>query len=67
MFTVCGGCVSWKSNLQKVVALSSTEAKYMVATEVVKEALWLKGLTRSWALTLMTSQFIVTIKVLCIS
>lgn len=46
IFTVCGGCVSWKSNLQKVVALSSTKAEYMAATKAVKEALWLKGLTK---------------------
>ena len=44
-FTVLGGCVSWKSNLQKVVALSSTEAEYMAATEAIKEAIWLKGIT----------------------
>ena len=35
VFNVLGGCVSWKSNLQKVVALSSTEAEYMSATEAV--------------------------------
>ncbi|XP_060959182.1 secreted RxLR effector protein 161-like [Cannabis sativa] len=45
-FTVLGGCVSWKSNLQKVVALSSTEVEYMAATKAVKEAIWLKGLTK---------------------
>ncbi|KAM6572601.1 hypothetical protein CsatA_016681 [Cannabis sativa] len=42
-FTVLGGCVCWKSNLQKVVALSTTEAEYMAATEAIKEAVWLKG------------------------
>lgn len=42
-FTALGGCISWKSNLQKVVALSTTEAEYMAATEAIKEALWLKG------------------------
>lgn len=46
VFTVLGGCVSWKSNLQKVVALSLTEAEYMAATEAVKEALWIKRLTK---------------------
>uniref|UniRef100_A0A803P4C9 Retrovirus-related Pol polyprotein from transposon TNT 1-94 n=1 Tax=Cannabis sativa TaxID=3483 RepID=A0A803P4C9_CANSA len=45
-FTVLGSFVSWKSNLQKVVALSSTETAYMAATEAVKEAIWLKGLTK---------------------
>ena len=45
VFTALGGCISWKSNLQKVVALSSTEAEYMAATEAIKEAIWLRGLT----------------------
>ena len=36
-FTVLGGCVSWKSNLQKVVALSSTEAEYVGLSEVCSE------------------------------
>uniref|UniRef100_A0A803QBY2 Retrovirus-related Pol polyprotein from transposon TNT 1-94 n=1 Tax=Cannabis sativa TaxID=3483 RepID=A0A803QBY2_CANSA len=45
IFTVYGGCVSWKSNLKKVVALSSTKAEYMAETEAIKEAIWLKGLT----------------------
>ncbi|KAL7148155.1 hypothetical protein ABFS83_06G159100 [Erythranthe nasuta] len=43
IYTVHGGVVSWKSCLQKVVALSTTEAEYMAATETVKEGLWLKG------------------------
>ncbi|XP_062118330.1 secreted RxLR effector protein 161-like [Humulus lupulus] len=43
--TILGGCVSWKSNMQKVVALSSTEAEYMDATEAITEAIWLKGFT----------------------
>ena len=44
IFTVCGNCVSWKSQLQSVVALSSTEAEYIAATEATKEAMWIKGL-----------------------
>ncbi|XP_060670432.1 secreted RxLR effector protein 161-like [Ziziphus jujuba] len=43
-FTLCGNCISWKSQLQPVVALSTTEAEYIAATEVAKEAIWLKGL-----------------------
>ncbi|CAM8897326.1 unnamed protein product [Rhodiola kirilowii] len=36
VFIVFGTAVSWKANLQKVVALSTTEAEFMVITEAVK-------------------------------
>ena len=38
-FTVGGNVVSWKSGLQPVVALSTTEAEYIALTEVAKEAM----------------------------
>ncbi|XP_062080441.1 secreted RxLR effector protein 161-like [Humulus lupulus] len=38
--------ISWKANLQSIVALSIFESEYIACTEAVKEALWLKGLTR---------------------
>ncbi|KAH9727059.1 retrovirus-related pol polyprotein from transposon TNT 1-94-like protein [Citrus sinensis] len=44
VFTLGGGPVSWRSILQSTIGLSSTEAEYMVATEAVKEAIWLRGL-----------------------
>ncbi|KAH9689155.1 Integrase catalytic domain-containing protein [Citrus sinensis] len=44
VFTLGGGPVSWRSILQSTIALSTMEAEYMAATEVVKEAIWLKGL-----------------------
>ncbi|CAM8954218.1 unnamed protein product [Rhodiola kirilowii] len=43
-YTWAGNCISWKSQLQSVVALSSTEAEYIAATEAAKEAIWLQGL-----------------------
>lgn len=44
VFTVGGNTVSWKSSLQPVVALSTTEAEYIALTEAVKEAIWIRGL-----------------------
>ncbi|KAL2248134.1 UNVERIFIED_CONTAM: Retrovirus-related Pol polyprotein from transposon TNT 1-94 [Sesamum indicum] len=44
MFTFCNSCISWKSQLQHIVALSTTEAEYIATTEAFKEALWLSGL-----------------------
>ena len=44
VFTLARAPVSWKSTLQSTVALSTTEAEYMAVTEVVKEAIWLRGL-----------------------
>ncbi|KAG7532793.1 Reverse transcriptase RNA-dependent DNA polymerase [Arabidopsis thaliana x Arabidopsis arenosa] len=48
VFTLGGNTISWKSGLQRVVALSSTESEYMSLTEAVKEAIWLKGLLREF-------------------
>ena len=46
MFTLVGGVVSWVSKLQTVVALSTTEAEYMTATQACKEAVWVKRLLK---------------------
>lgn len=43
-FTVGSSLASWKATLQPIVALSTTEAKYMALTEAAKEGIWLKGL-----------------------
>lgn len=37
-----GGAISWQSKLQKCVALSTTEAEFIAATEACKEMLWMK-------------------------
>ena len=41
-FKFGGNTISWKSCLQSVVALSTTEAEYMAMNEAGKEAMWLK-------------------------
>ncbi|RVW71154.1 Retrovirus-related Pol polyprotein from transposon TNT 1-94 [Vitis vinifera] len=43
VFTLGGTTISWTSNLQKIVTLSTTEAEYVAATETVKEMIWLHG------------------------
>ncbi|CAA7015068.1 unnamed protein product [Microthlaspi erraticum] len=42
VFTAGGNVVSWKLSLQRIVALSSTEAEYIALSEAVKEGVWLK-------------------------
>ena len=42
LFTFSGGAISWKSKLQKCVALSTTEAEYIAASEAGKEMIWIK-------------------------
>ena len=43
VFTLGGTAISWASNLQMIVTLSTTEAEYVAATEVGKEMIWLHG------------------------
>lgn len=43
IFTLFRNVISWKSSLQSVVALSSTEAEYIAQADSVKEAIWLQG------------------------
>lgn len=43
-FMMNGGAVTWRSQRQKTVALSTTEAEYMAACEGAKEGVWLRQL-----------------------
>ncbi|XP_047325338.1 secreted RxLR effector protein 161-like [Impatiens glandulifera] len=43
VFTLYGSCISWKSQLQPIVALSTTESEYVAATKAFKEAIWLRA------------------------
>ena len=57
LFTFAGGAVSWQSKLQKCVALSTTEAEYIAATEEAKEMLWMKRFVQE--LGLMQDEYVV--------
>ena len=50
VFTLSRGPVCWRSTLQSLVAMSTTEAEYMAVAEAAKEALWLKGLVKELGL-----------------
>lgn len=44
VFCLAGGAVTWSSQRQKLVTLSSTEAEYVAAASATKEAVWLRKL-----------------------
>jgi hypothetical protein len=43
VFCLNGGAVSWKKSKQDMVADSTTEAKYIVASEAINEAIWIRN------------------------
>ena len=45
LFQIGGTAVSWKSNKQTCVALSTTEAEYIALAAAAQEAIWLRQLT----------------------
>ena len=50
IFTLYGSAISWKSGLQSVVALSTTEAEYIALAEAVKESFWVMGILRDFGI-----------------
>ena len=50
LFTLYGSLICWKSSLQGVVALSTTEAEFMSLTSAVKESSWLKGILKDFGI-----------------
>ena len=66
VFTINGGSVCWKSIIQSIIALSTTEAEYMAIVEAAIEALWLTGLVMNWVINKVEFSCIVTIRVLFI-
>jgi hypothetical protein len=44
IFLIDGGAISWSSKKQLVIALSSTEAKFIATTHAAKELVWLRSL-----------------------
>ena len=50
VFTSAGAAVSWRSNKQAVVSLSSTEAEYIAGTLATQEAMFLRYLMRDLGL-----------------
>lgn len=45
-FMLCDGVVTWNSQRQSSVCLSTTEAEYVAAAHAAKEAIWLRQLLR---------------------
>ena len=47
IFSLAGAAITWKSTLQVTVALSTTEAELMAASDATREAIWLRHLLTS--------------------
>lgn len=50
IFFLHGSCISWCSKKQGLVALSSTEAKFIAGTEAAKELQWIINLLECFAI-----------------
>eukprot|EP00253_Pinus_taeda_P010962 PITA_10962 len=47
LFYMGSGAISWASKKQSIVALSTAEAEYVVATAAACKAVWMRGMLRS--------------------
>ena len=50
VFTLSRRPIFWRSTLQSIVVMSTTESEYMAVFEAAKEALWLKELVKELGL-----------------
>lgn len=55
VFLFHGSLVSWVSKVQRVIALSTTEAEYMAATEAARETIWITTLAKEIGFPVMES------------
>ena len=63
IFSLYGGPISWRSSLQPITVLSTTEVEYIGLTEAAKEASWLKGLLTEMVLLRRPLECTVTARV----
>lgn len=64
VFTAGGNPVSWRSSLQPVVALSTTEAEYIALSEAERRECGSKDLLKNWVFRRSQLRFTVTRRVL---
>ncbi|KAL2886815.1 Retrovirus-related Pol polyprotein from transposon TNT 1-94 [Ceratocystis lukuohia] len=57
IYTLAGGPIQWKSQKQRSVATSTTEAEYVGFTPCAKEGIWIHRLVK-WCLEMMKSESI---------
>ena len=61
VYTLRGIVVSWVSQLQKVVALSTTKVEYIAIIEASKEMNWVQGFSKELERNRRTISFILTV------
>jgi len=63
LYTFAGATVSWVSRPQRIVALSTTEAEYITATEACKEMLWMQRFLEEIGISRTSMCYIVIVRV----